>query len=733
MAPPATHSRAPAADQPTRVGSTSAASPIALAHRNDLQGLRAVAVLLVVLSHAGVTWLAGGYVGVDVFFVLSGFLITGLLLKEARHEGSVSITEFYKRRVRRILPAAALTLVVTDVAAYELLNFVRAKQVIWDSIWSTFFAANIHFAKVGTDYFARSQPPSPLQHFWTLSVEEQFYVVWPGLLALVAFGLAMFRRRGLFFRRHRLRQAALIRLLAAATLIAVASLGYSIHERGSAGSYFSTFARAWELALGALLAIAVAATNRTGPTVVRILFGWAGLAMIIAAGVLYSSSTPFPGYAALLPTVGTALVIAAGVGGATRFGAGRLLSILPMRYIGDRSYTLYLWHWPVLILAFEYERHELSLTTNLALLLGAFALSIVTYAVYENPLRRTEWSGQATASAATVAVAASVFIGAFLLTQIDDEVSAREAGRNVLEAPLFDQEAQELADMRLVVQIAKRETAFTPPTLGPVAAAARAADRGAAIPSHLTPPVSELLNAEYHYPAGCVASDGQSSSRICRLASTAGPRTMVVMGDSHAQMWMPAILATAEEEKLTVVPITKSACGPSQWLSPDAKSDCRSWFRWAVRKARAQHPEFTIIGGVYALAAGAPQRLTVSAVAALAAALRNSTKHIVFIGDPPPQAQEPVDCLLRRHATMRTCTTTLDADQVRTLSQNQLDLAAIPGVSVLDTLGWVCSGHECPMVVGHTIVYLDPGHITEAYATELGPIFRVALRQVVAA
>src|SRR5919197_5057379 len=152
-------------------------------HRDDIQGLRAVAVLLVVLDHAGVPFLRGGYVGVDVFFVLSGFLITGLLLSEAARRGSVSIGGFYARRARRIIPAAALTLLVTDVAAHHLLNFVRARQVISDSVWAAAFGANVHFAQ-GTDYFARGQPPSPLLHFWTLSVEEQFYLVWPALLAL---------------------------------------------------------------------------------------------------------------------------------------------------------------------------------------------------------------------------------------------------------------------------------------------------------------------------------------------------------------------------------------------------------------------------------------------------------------------------------------------------------------------------------------------------------------------
>jgi len=208
----------------------------AKAHRADIQGLRAIAVVLVLLAHAGVRFAAGGFVGVDVFFVLSGFLITGLLLTEAGKHGSVSLVDFYVRRARRILPAAALTLVATDAAALFLMNFVRARSAVVDSLHAAAFGANFHFAATGVDYFARSAPPSPILHFWSLSVEEQFYLVWPLLLSLV-----LFRAGG---RR---------RLLCVVTLLAGASLGWSIHQTHAspAIAYFSPFTRAWELGLGA--------------------------------------------------------------------------------------------------------------------------------------------------------------------------------------------------------------------------------------------------------------------------------------------------------------------------------------------------------------------------------------------------------------------------------------------------------------------------------------------------
>jgi peptidoglycan/LPS O-acetylase OafA/YrhL len=342
-----------------------------VAHRDDIQGLRAVAVLLVAFDHAGVPFLAGGYIGVDVFFVLSGFLITGILLAEFVDRGRISLPGFYLRRARRILPAAALTLVVTDIAAHHLLNVVRAREAVGDSIWSALFAANVHFARQGTDYFAQGQPPSPFLHFWSLAVEEQFYLVWPSVLAVLL--VLRFRR-----------------LLILVVAVGAASLVWSIHVTAAspATAYYSTFARAWELALGASLAVAAPRLRRL-PSPAGLALGWGGLLAIGYAAFAYSESTPFPGVAALVPAAGAALLIVAGLAARpTAFDAGRVLAAAPLRYLGDRSYAFYLWHWPVLILAAEYAGRELSLGVKLGLLAFAFALSIASYGIVENPIRQ---------------------------------------------------------------------------------------------------------------------------------------------------------------------------------------------------------------------------------------------------------------------------------------------------------------------------------------------------------
>jgi peptidoglycan/LPS O-acetylase OafA/YrhL len=699
-------------------------------HRDDIQGLRAVAVLLVVLDHAGVSFLRGGYVGVDVFFVLSGFLITGILLAGAGKHGHVSFVDFYIRRARRILPAAALTLVATIVAAYYLLNYVRAKEAVWDSFWAAFFAANIRFAHEGTDYFAQGQPPSPVQHYWSLAVEEQFYLVWPALLSLTLFGVMRLRRS----RAHRNSSGAeqspwaTRRLLIVLMLIVAASLAWSIYDtnRLPADAYFSTFTRAWELALGAALAVGAATVSRL-PAASRALLGWLGLAAIGVAATTFSGSTPFPGYVALLPTVGTALVIAAGLGDRTpRLGVGRLLGVAPMRYIGDRSYSFYLWHWSVIVIAVLYVGHELSVGKKLILLLGAFAISIVTFRFFENPIRQTRWRPAFSAMLVPASVGAVVIVTLVTLGSINGKILHSERASAAV-APVTSSLA------------GSSTNAFRSRALPTVVAAVKAARRGAPIPSGLVPPVSKLLDSQYLYdfPPGCAPGDTQTTSQVCRLGDTASAKTIVVFGDSHAQMWMPAILAMAELDSWTVVPLVKSRCVVSAWIGhgyPGTQSailrECHAWYRWAVRQAQRLRPDVTLMAGCCGAADGATADAAKAGYSSLAAAMKRFSKSVVLVADDDGIDKQPVDCLLARNATMRSCTTI----QTTTRFAFNDDLGVLArkrNFGFLKTRDWFCFQYECPMVVGHTIVYRDLGHITKPYALILAAPFRAAFRRCI--
>jgi peptidoglycan/LPS O-acetylase OafA/YrhL len=687
-------------------------------HRGDIQGLRALAVLLVVLGHAGVGFLEGGFVGVDVFFVLSGFLITGLLLSEARTNGSISLSAFYLRRARRILPAAVLTLLATQAAAFFLLNFLRAKEVMSDSIFAAVFMANFRFAEQETDYFAGAQPPSPLLHLWSLAVEEQFYLVWPALLSIVFLGSAAVVG-------HRLLPRTQLRLLLVFVALAgCASLAWSIYRTAALppAAYFSPFTRGWELMLGGGLAVAAVTLGRMHRGL-KVAAGWTGFLAIAASAVTFSSGTPFPGYAALLPTIGAALVICAGMTDTPhRAAVATLLDRTPMRFVGDRSYAFYLWHWPVLVIAEQYLGYAPPLAVNLALLLGAFLLSIASYALVENPLRRMTWTRARSSAAFGTAAAAVVLTAALSIGALQE----REERFRVAAAPEPQFVVAESIAYRTPGHHALSSTERTLPA---VVAAVEASRRGARIPSRLTPPIGELLDERlpYSLPPGCVpvARSSATSSRICPLGRTGSSRSIVVIGDSHAQMWLPAVVNLARRDGWVVLPVLRPGCTPAKWL---ADSLCNTWYRWAIGQVRQLRPDVTIVGGAVGGARGAEARAAERGMLAMGRAVKRTSRTAVVVGDPEGLMRSPVDCLLSRGASMARCTAVWGPAMLRPYDRIA-ERSRRSGLGFLATRGWFCFERTCPPVIGRTIAYKDPHHITAAYAGRLTAVFRAALRR----
>ena len=690
-------------------------------YRTDLQGLRAVAVLLVLLDHAGLTQLAGGYVGVDVFFVLSGFLITGLLLRAARETGRISLLEFYGRRAKRILPAAALTLITTTIVAYEFLNYVRARSIAWDSIWAAIFAANFHFAHVGANYFAQGQPPSPIQHYWSLAVEEQFYLVWPAVLSLTLFGAALGRRRG-GTRTARATRRVFLTICVAG----VASFVWSIHSTSASpvSSYYSPFTRAWELALGAALAVG-GVTGLHLP--LRAAAGWIGAAMIAFAAVALSTATPYPGYSTLLPTVGAALIIAAGLRNRPRLGIGRVLSLRPFQYICDRSYSLYLWHWPVLVLTMLYQRRQLEVRVNLLLLLVALLLSIVSYRVLENPIRRAHWSPRLSTALAPVAVSAAVGVALLAVSSLDSRIGRVERASAAVPRSTA-------ANVRLATPVPKATT------LPAVVDAVKTALAGASVPTDLTPPVDQLSTDGYQFPDHCDPTQGDPAVQpICHLGDATSTNTIVVFGDSQAEMWMPTILAMAQADAWNVVPLVRKGCFVNTWIGngypatpPSTVASCHAWYRWAVQQAQRLRPDVVLMSGCCsgAGASGAFGPTIRDGYSTTAAALTRFTRSVILIEDEEELIMQPVDCLLATGATLLSCMTT-QTSSLLAFNNSLPQLAKAKHFGFLKTRGWFCYQNQCPMVVGTTIVYRDTGHITPEYALLLTAPFRKAFRQCI--
>jgi len=349
--------------------------------RRDIQGLRALAVLAVIGAHAA-GWPRGGFAGVDVFFVISGFVITGMLLREQRETGRIRLARFYGRRARRLLPAALVTVGAVIGAAFALFGRARAEQVLWDGVSALLLVSNWRFTQQGTDYFHAGDAVSPLQNFWSLSVEEQFYLVWPGLLIVSLLFVPAVARRG---------RAVAAVVAAWAVVVIAASFGWALLQGASAptAAYFSTATRAWEFALGALLAAGVPVLRRI-PAAAAALLAWIGIAGVVASLLLIDpASVGFPGPWAAAPTAATALALAGGVAASPRalFPWTNPLAVV----VGNASYSLYLWHFPVVVFAaalLPASPWSLPLTLAIVAVVG-----FASYAIVEQPLRYAPFLG----------------------------------------------------------------------------------------------------------------------------------------------------------------------------------------------------------------------------------------------------------------------------------------------------------------------------------------------------
>ena len=373
--------------------------------RPDIEGLRAIAILLVVGYHAAVPGLSGGYVGVDIFFVLSGYLITGLLVGEINETGTVDFRRFYARRARRLLPALTLTLLVTVIASAAIYPPVEVKQggLATTAVSTAAYASNLYFAGWGADYFAPDPEKNPFLHTWSLSVEEQFYLIWP-LFIIFALKVPAFQNP---------QKANGRRLLPWMATAVVLSFTLSLYLTGVRHSwaYFTSPTRAWEFALGGFVVLLPQAgaffwiprnglLNRWISTLQLVvdksagLFGWMGLGGICLAAVAFGKKTLFPGFAVLLPALSTILVLRAGTSRVTN-SLVRVLRVRPLQEIGRLSYSWYLWHWPVLVLGSALVPAP-SLSVRAGLVVFSLGLSALSYRLVENPIRNAPQIGRFT-------------------------------------------------------------------------------------------------------------------------------------------------------------------------------------------------------------------------------------------------------------------------------------------------------------------------------------------------
>ena len=696
--------------------------------RPDIEGLRAVAVLLVLAYHARLPLLSGGFVGVDVFFVLSGFLITGLIVREVRETGTISLPAFYARRARRLLPAAAVVILVTVAASAIMLPPLRLPDVALDGAASALYVGNIRFALLATDYLQAELDPSPLLHYWSLGVEEQFYLFWPALLLLVT----------------RLRGAGSLWIGAVVATVGLLSLGLSLAltDTNAPLAFFLLPARAWELALGALVFLGATHLARI-PAVLALVAGLAGLAMIVLAGMVINTSTPFPGVAALLPTIGTALVVVAGL--QTPLTApSRLLATAPARWIGRISYSLYLWHWPILVLPVAALGEELSTPARLGLALLTFPIAALSQRFVEEPIRRGRVTGLRTQRTLGLAGATSVAVAVIVLgIGQTGPLAGTALGGTGGPTP------------ELVIPT---PTPTSTASVGPSAAAGPSGSPGPSVwpslpptaggrvPDDLIPP---LRDARKDQPAihrdGCHVEAAAVKSGECAYGTLDSKTTVVLFGDSHAAQWFPAFERLAKERAWRLVSFTKASCQAadvSVW-SPSLKrlyKECDAWRKDVLERIAAARPAMVVVSNSRiarlmvdeenAVISQTHDEIWAPALRRMLRTLDGLAGEVVLIGDTPNPKTDPPVCLSAHLDDVLACATSAERSTAPVRTAVEAAVAAEVRATFIDPTPWICPTDPCPAVIGRWLVYRDGGHIATAFSRGLAPYLAAELPEI---
>jgi peptidoglycan/LPS O-acetylase OafA/YrhL len=680
--------------------------------RPDVEGLRAVAIVLVVLYHVHAGLAPGGYVGVDVFFVISGFLITGQLVRELRADGRISFVAFYARRARRILPAATLTLIVTAVASALLLDPLAAKRALDDVLPAIYFGANFHFAAQGADYFNAGLSPSPIQHFWSLAVEEQFYIVWPLLLVVSSLVWLRVRRRS---GREQARRPVIGAVAVVLAVLAAISLMASIRQTATSPSwaYFSIVTRAWELAVGAVVALALPLVARLDRRL-AIPLSWVGLGCIALAAALFSDTTPYPGDSALLPVLGTAAVICGGSALASRrFGAEALLRTPPFQRVGAWSYSWYLWHWPALVLAPAVLGHSLSEIQAVAVAVVSLVIAVTSFVLLERPIRRL----QIVVRRPALGLSAGGVLAASAIAIV------------VLSGSLVGPLVSKAAPSRLTV----------PYKLASLRADLIAGARTIEVPSNLRPPLSAMASGLPRIIAdGCELGFGRDQIKPCIYGDRGSHTTVVLFGDSHAGHWFDALNWISNRRHWRLVVITKDGCTPAEvTFRDDPNSLCARWREKAKARIARLHPALVIVSWARWREPLASQKAGVptgyggawqDGLAAIFQFLRRSAKQVIFISDTPyPQGSAP-DCVAGHLSDVRPCTTKRsDGTVLPAIKAAELRIAKQEQINSIDPTSWFCAPKVCPVIVGNILVYHDKSHMTTEWSRFIAPVLGNAI------
>jgi peptidoglycan/LPS O-acetylase OafA/YrhL len=720
--------------------------------RPDIEGLRGVAVLLVVFFHAGLLsnspfQVPGGFIGVDLFFVISGFLITGLLIREREKTGRVGFAKFYARRVRRILPAAAVVLLITIPLSYALVTLIQRPDTMEDGAAAALSIANIRFA-LTTDYF-NPVTYSPFLHFWSLGVEEQFYLVWPALLFVAA------------WRAPRLGAGA------ALLVVLVVSFAASVYmtDANPSWAFYMLPTRAWQLAAGGLLAVGAGSLARV-PGAFRLLIGralavlgWLALAALFIDAFALNSDVPYPGMAALVPTIAGMLLIASGT---QPLGPGVLLGLLPIRFIGKISYSLYLWHWPMLILGGLYLQstqgmalapdQTLQLLTPVqayALALFSIPVATVSWGLIEEPFRRGYIPLPRPSRTVMAGVTVMVLV-ALIGTSFD--VSAQndlnDLGGGVAQAnPTDSPQATDTSGIDATDTPAASAPSFASLPPGDTPTPVPGMTPALSMPTAGPPPTSyavtnalrpSLANAPTNYEApwgdGCLGWEATTAPPAwgrCVFGNTQGTYVVALIGDSHASALFPAVNAVAKAQGWKLEVYLKIDCPFIDMRISDLNlkreyTECATWNNNVVARLNAHPPNLAIVTMMReinnVLSADGYISVQGAAMGREMQKIPSSTQVVMIQDIPSPWYYEVPTCLSQHLSDYRQCAYTRANGFGRSMGKREVIAAKAAGASLINLTDAICPGTgACPAVLNGMITFRDQHHLTAVFSASLAP------------
>lgn len=680
--------------------------------RADIQGLRAVAVLLVLLYHSRVGAVSGGYVGVDVFFVISGFLIISHLTSTLYRGEKIKFGAFYANRARRILPAAFTVIILTMVAATALLSPLALRRVMGDAVATVLYVPNVSFALQETNYLADTTP-SLFQHFWSLGIEEQFYLLVPALLA-IAFWATRRSRTGLT-------------VVTAVLVMASFVTGLIITGVNQSQAFFLLPTRAWELGVGGLVAFALTGGSFAIHRVFSVVISWAGLGMILFAAFTFTAATAFPGIAAAVPVVGSALVI---LGGHQRSpgGAMSVLRLAPFQWIGAISYSLYLVHWPILTLTEQVADGDSHLPDSVYWLLGAIAVPLawVLYVGVEQPFRRMRTlvnspPAVTLISALTVSILLS---GAALFGLTTSSAAPLYASAPVPKTVIS---AIPVTPSATPSSAPSAEPTPPPPPVYPIVQS---------VPENLTPSLADATaDNAIIYGNGCHASEAVTTVQDCVFGNPAAGRSIALFGDSHAASWFPALNAWATTNGYALRTYTKSACESvdvvTMWPE-DVYTACTIWRQAVIANLIADPPAAAVIANtpnVTPQDSVTPFNTLWSDGLGRTVAMLSPHMRVAVVADTPSFNGSPVDCLAANLASAGDCVPSRESVLNPELNRLQQASVAANGGAWLDMTPYLCNPDACLVIMGNFLMWRDRQHMTNSFSTALGPAFGTELRR----